>query len=83
MNSGHQLKVIVVVSVSALLIYGLIRTLSVDDESRVKKVIYTGALAVEQRNLFRCASLIDESYQDDSGYDKMNVLGFLREFFNF
>jgi hypothetical protein len=58
----------------AVVFYGAARFWREDDESRVRKAVYAGVVAVEREDIGRLSALIDESYADSAGENKAGVL---------
>ncbi len=65
----------------AVVFYGAARFLREDDETRVRRAVYAGVLAVEREDTGRLSALIDESYADAAGENKAGVLRLARAVF--
>lgn len=81
MESKKQLFLIFGVAFCAFLVFVSIRIFSENDESRIRKTVYAGILAVEKKDIPRCAHLVSETYKDDYGNDKEHLLKIARDIF--
>lgn len=81
MESKKQFLVILCVALVAIFAYALIRTFSENDESRVRRAVYTGIVAFEKTDARKCAQLISDAYEDTFGNNKAEFLRFLSEIF--
>jgi hypothetical protein len=73
-NSGKQRAMILIVALLAVVIYVSLRFLLADDETRIRRMVYKGIVAVEKKEIKSCAFLISDFYQDSYGYDKEQLL---------
>jgi len=80
-DSKKQLAFIFIVILGALLLYTGARALSENDQTRIRKVIYEAALAVETQNTARYGWFISEAYHDSYGYDKAKLLKYVLKLF--
>ncbi|MBI5873925.1 MAG: hypothetical protein HZB36_07315 [Candidatus Omnitrophica bacterium] len=78
---GKQGLFIIFVAALAVVIYIIARVASENDESRIRKVVYAGALGVEREDAAKCASLISDSYLDKYGNNKLSFLKLVSELF--
>jgi hypothetical protein len=74
MESRRQRLLVFIFVLVAVTLYWSVRSFLENEESRVRKAVYAGALAVEREDLRRCAALISDSYADPSGNDKPMLL---------
>lgn len=81
MESKKQFAIILGAVFCAIVLYAMIRIFSEDDESRVRKTIYAGVLAVERQDILKCGLLLSDDYQDSYGHNKAMVLKFVSEIF--
>ncbi len=81
MESRKQLGIILGVVFFAIALYVMVRVLGEDDESRVRKVVYAGVLAIERHDLLMCGRLISDAYEDSYGYNKAAILQFISSIF--
>jgi hypothetical protein len=80
-GATKQGLIVLAVIFGALALYAAVRTLTENDEGRVRKVIYAATLGVENEDIARCSSFFSDSYLDTQGYDKVAVLKILSDIF--
>jgi len=81
MGTKRQLSVILCVVLGAIFAYALIRVSLENDESRVRRAVYAGIVALENTDIVKCAPLISDAYEDTFGNNKAEVLRFISEIF--
>lgn len=77
----RQGLIVLAVIFGALALYAAVRILSENDEGRVRKVIRTATLGVENEDIARCSSFFSDSYFDAEGHDKAAALKILSDIF--
>ena len=53
------------------------------EEGRVRKFILEGKKAIEQKDIFSCASMIADTYKDEYGNDRQSLLFAAKNFFSY
>lgn len=82
MNSRKNTRALIfLVSLASVLAYFAVRSCGETDESRIRKVVYTGVLCVEQGDLARCLPLVSDRYSDEYGNSKLAFLKLVKGIF--
>jgi hypothetical protein len=81
-KSGKQGAWVLLVAVFAAGLYSVVRGCGVNEESRVRAAVYAGVVALEKKNMLKCASMVSESFRDKHGNDRASLLGGIKVFFN-
>lgn len=83
----NQRYIVVIVTVCAVLVYWFVRFAIQNEESRLRKFIYSAVVMVENEDMDSCASLISSDYKDSYGNDRKEILILIektfRDFCNF
>lgn len=81
MGPKNQKILIFSVALLALIVYFAVRISSEDEESRLRKTIYTAAVAVESRDVGRCSRFVAPEYADNYGNNKFMLLSLISGIF--
>ena len=79
---GKTGAIVFIVTLAAAVLYLCVRLLSVDDESRVRKVVYSGVVGFEREDILRCASIISDNYSDQYGNSRAVFIGIIKDIFS-
>ncbi len=79
---GRQIVLILIVCALAVIVYLVVRGLSQDEESRIRKVVYNAVVCVEKEDIGRCSRLISERYEDKAGNTRFIFLKILSQVFD-
>lgn len=81
-RSRKQLILIIVVMVTAFVVYGVVRFFLENNEgARLRGLIRRGAASFEREDLRACLGILSENYSDSSGFDKARLEKYLRSMF--
>lgn len=80
-TSAKQGVVVVVISICAILVYWMVRFALQDEESRLRKFIYSAVVIAEEEDFAKCAFLIAPNYQDRFGNNKEEILASIAKVF--
>ncbi len=72
---------IFLVAIASVVAYFSVRSCGENDETRIRKVIYTGVLCVEGEDLRRCLPLVSDRYADEYGHSKLVFLKLVKDIF--
>jgi len=81
-RNGKSGRIVFFVALAAAVLYLCVRLFSVDDESRIRKVVYSGVVGFEREDIFRCASIISDNYSDQYGNSKASFIGIIKDLFS-
>lgn len=74
MESKKQLLLILGVAFCAVLVYGALRIFVTDDESLIRRVVYSAILNAERQDIPKCGEFVSEGYSDQYGNTKQALL---------
>ena len=74
MESKKQLLLILGVAFCAVFVYGALRIFVADDESLIRRVVYSEVLNAERQNIPKCGEFVSEGYSDQYGNTKQALL---------
>lgn len=74
MRAANQKVFVFGVALIAVIFYFVVRVASENEESRLRKTVYTAAVAVESRDTQRCSKFISDNYKDRYGNNKQTLL---------
>ena len=81
MASKTSILSVMGVALAAVVLYGVVRSCLENDETRIRKVVYQAAFAVERKDLLKCASLVSDAYDDRYGNNKPALIQFVGRIF--
>ncbi len=77
----NQGVLVVIVAICAVLAYWAIRFATQDEESRLRKLIYSAVVMVEREDIDKCGLLMSPDYQDSYGNNKKEILDLIKKTF--
>lgn len=73
-RARNQGIIILVTICCAVMIYWVVRIMTGDETSRIRRIVYSIVVAVEKSDVSGCASFIAPDYEDRYGNDKKKIL---------